>query len=96
MANRRTPPRKTTPRPTKTSNVRQVFSVRFSPAELAQLRSAVKIYGGSIAATVRRIVIGNLSQSGTQPIMLGSDTVSPSRVQIYGELAAGAESRTAA
>lgn len=70
-----------TTKPRKSSHVREVFSVRFSPNELHQLRLAAKAHGSTIASIVRRIVISNLTP---RTITLGAGTTSPSSARIQG------------
>jgi hypothetical protein len=65
---------------------RGVFSVRFSSEELKHVRSEAKTRGGTVAGTVREIVMDTLGQSRARMIMLGANTTTQfhSSVRIHG------------
>jgi hypothetical protein len=71
--------------PKKNSNVREVFSVRFSEAELHQLRFEANLRRSSIAGTVRNIVLDSINRPRLRSVLLGENTEASVWARISGQ-----------
>jgi hypothetical protein len=70
----------------KRQNAREVFSVRFSAAEIKTLRTEADVRGTTLAALVRDVVMGSLDQV-TKVMISGASTASGAVARVYGDLA---------